>query len=416
MSLSKPQKSNRNPAKYFLEWIGDRRGNGGFKYYDKELEWEEGGVTRVGKNITITGESLNRFSFIVLDESMFSIGGFKKMGNSGCGIWSNEIPQFKAKELELTVRLFDKDKTVIGQGLYGDIKDTVKGHGGKFCRSVYAYTTYFGDPTLIMIKMSGSSLTPWMNLMKESESGSSVSIGSHYVKIDGIERFDDAAIPFVSPKFGFGDKFEEPDLSQAIDMDKGLQDYFVMYLGGTLEDNDSDLSIDEDTSHEVVDNIASEDEIYDTSKWGVYNIPGTSINLGESDLEELKKMKKELESVQDFGETYANVCEGVRYHQQNGDDEPPVTVAPDAEENIQIDPSPKPNNPFTSKDTTINWKEVVIEETGGRLGDMSLQDIKDGLEFAKSEDGKDFAKYIPDMEIAIKDLEAPPANKNPFAK
>lgn len=130
-----------NPAKIFAEWNGDK---GEFYYYDKEEK----------KKVSLPG-----FTFIILAE-MTTIKGFDEANE--CGIYSNEVKdQFKDK---LKVKSFKGG--LIAEGIYEDIKDSIKASGGKFTKSIYIAFKNGKDLDIGNIQLYGSGVDGWFEFAK----------------------------------------------------------------------------------------------------------------------------------------------------------------------------------------------------------------------------------------------------------
>lgn len=433
MSFSRPETRMRNPATKFLEWMGDRRGQGGWSYWDGDHQWtDDKGQDRKGKRIELT--DLSMFTFVVLDDSLMTIGGFNKAKN--CGIWSNEIPAVDAGKRQLTVKFFDDANTVVAKGYYKQIKDQLVAAGGKFARSVYAATDAFGRMELINFKMMGAALTPWFDLAKMAERGTNGTFHGNWVHIPEIARHDDEAIPFVAPVFGFTKQLTDEDREGCFHLDEKLQKYLDWYLDrGGSEERGIDPTQQELEEATAPPTEQDAEELHDTSNWGAYVIQGTGIKLGDESLERLQLIKKEYEEMNEFGEAYSNVCEGIRYHQsalRHGD------VPPDSPENIVIDPAveqpvaqtedsvqaPASNNPFAAKPepqpepapAPLDWKEVEIEGTGRKLGVFTLDELKAGKEYCQTPAGESYKQYEEAIDAGIAALTEPEPSSNPFAK
>lgn len=117
----------------------------GWYYWDKNLNDGDGAEVMVDMPIT----------FVWL-ETATSFSGYNK--DMQQGVYSNEV--LNTKEQPLIVKC---GKETIAEGLYNDIKDSVKGQGGKYCQAVYALVEFEGEYEVWRFLMVGSSRDSWMN-------------------------------------------------------------------------------------------------------------------------------------------------------------------------------------------------------------------------------------------------------------
>jgi hypothetical protein len=96
-------------------------------------------------------------------ESATSFTGYNQ--SKELGVYSNEVLDIKKDKM--TVRCGDE---TIASGLYNNIKDVVKGQGGKYCIAVYAYC--IDTEEIVRFLMTGSSGAAWMNFHKHALSKS----------------------------------------------------------------------------------------------------------------------------------------------------------------------------------------------------------------------------------------------------
>jgi hypothetical protein len=113
MSRSNPTQNARNPSTRWFEWHGSK---GQINYWDKEAK------QRVFLNLP--------FTFLLLDE-LATVRGFHQASNSG--VFANEVRD--TRQETLLVRAFEGGE--IASGLYANIRDRVKAHGGYFQASCY---------------------------------------------------------------------------------------------------------------------------------------------------------------------------------------------------------------------------------------------------------------------------------------
>lgn len=132
----------------------------GWYYYDKTANDGQGDNILVDMPV----------NFIWL-ESAQSFTGYSERKKAG--IYSNEIlvgddALRKYGRKELIVKCGDE---ILEKGYYSDIKEAVKGHGGKFCIPVYALMEIDGKWEIVRFLMTGSSSGAWMefNNRKKNE-------------------------------------------------------------------------------------------------------------------------------------------------------------------------------------------------------------------------------------------------------
>lgn len=141
MSIANP--AVEYPAKKKIEFKSSAKC---FLYYDKDEK----------KNVLVPLP----FEFIVIDE-FACITGYHESSSSG--IWSNEVKNTKTEPL--TVKAFKGGQ--IAEGLYQDIKDTVKSQGGKYTKSLYIM--YDGE--LCNLKLSGAGFSGYEDKNKVTHGG-----------------------------------------------------------------------------------------------------------------------------------------------------------------------------------------------------------------------------------------------------
>lgn len=152
-----------NPAVKTYQWKNEKfnkksksvEREAGWYYYDKSTE----------ENVRL--DTPARFLWL---ESMQSITGFNKKENTG--IYSNEVPASKDAIQaygyhDLNVKIKQEE---VASGKWADIKDEVKGLGGKYCIAVYAAMQNTDNEfEIVRFLFAGSSRQPWMTLGKRSD-------------------------------------------------------------------------------------------------------------------------------------------------------------------------------------------------------------------------------------------------------
>lgn len=158
--MSRSSNLQENPAVKTLKFKGEK--------FDKKTKkitreagwfyWDKNGNDGEGEDVTVSLP----LTFLWL-ESAQSFTGYNDKKEQG--VYSNEILPTqdavkKYGEQELTVKC---GTDVIAQGKYKDIKEEVKGMGGKFCIPVYAAWENQGEYEIIRLLMTGASGSAWMS-------------------------------------------------------------------------------------------------------------------------------------------------------------------------------------------------------------------------------------------------------------
>lgn len=222
--MSRSNKTVENPADKFFEWDGK---NGYVKYWDKQQE----------KEIEVDMP----FHFLMLD-TLTTIRGFHKKSDSG--IYSNEV-----RSLNQILKVKTSQGHLVAEGIYDNIKDTIKASGGKFAKSVYIAYNEDGQMKIGNINFKGASLSPWIELEKEVgrrglEEKAVVITGSTHEKSGDIE--------FEIPVMKIRDV--KPEANQtAIHLDEQLQDYLEKKVDAVdiPESETTDVSHDEPINQDV---------------------------------------------------------------------------------------------------------------------------------------------------------------------
>ena len=217
MSRTKKREGSKNPATKFISLSGV---SGNFGYWNKQLEK--------------TVELEYPIRFIVLDV-LSTIKGYHSGKQSG--IYSNEIHNQSVEILK--VKVFGSGD--IATGLYADIKDKVKGVGGKFTNSVYAMMIVDDEPELINFQFYGASLSPFIDFQKEAN------IYKNSVIISDVEPAKKGATSYFIPMFEAGAiTDEEGKAADLLDID--LQKYFDEYKLGQLDSSKVEEVADDNKS------------------------------------------------------------------------------------------------------------------------------------------------------------------------
>lgn len=132
MSLTKKRVST--PVKKYISYNASE---GVFQYYDKDKK----------ENVSLD----NPFTFVDVAQYSKIVGWNDEKKSS---IFSNEVLSLKTP---LNVNFQTGGRVV--NGLYSDIKDTIKANGGKFSVSIYAIY----KEEIVKITLKGASLGAWFN-------------------------------------------------------------------------------------------------------------------------------------------------------------------------------------------------------------------------------------------------------------
>ena len=192
----------KNPATRWFEWDSDKST---IKYYDKEEK----------KHIHLKLP----FTFLVLDQTA-TITGYNEQSESG--IYSNEVKS--TKNDKFVVKAFKGG--VLANGLYSDIKDSVKSQGGKFTSNVYIAYKEGKSYAIGCLQFKGASLQSWSDFSKNHRG----SIMTKAIEIASFDKGKKGKVEYTTPAFTLRDASAEAN-DKAVEMDKALQEYFVSYMG-----------------------------------------------------------------------------------------------------------------------------------------------------------------------------------------
>lgn len=198
VSLSNPR--TQSPVrKYFRV----KAGTGSVVNYDKGL----------GKEL----EAQLPFRFIVLDV-LSTVGGFHEPSNSG--IWGNEVRSVTKDVLRVR-----NGSGVLIEGVYPDIKDRLRGFGGKFANSVYIAYQERGEWTLGNINFVGASLSEWFDFSKARRLDADPGVA-----ITGFSERKKGRTEYFVPEFQGWD-VSSADVTVAAELDRALQTHLNASLG-----------------------------------------------------------------------------------------------------------------------------------------------------------------------------------------
>lgn len=209
MSRSNPSDNQPNPCTRWFEWAGGSD-TGLVRFYDKEAK----------SNRTCDMP----FTFIVLDE-LSTVRGWHEPSESG--IYANEVRD--TRQEVMLVRSFKGGE--LANGLYAAIRDRVGNVGGYYQASIYiAYKD--GDALKIgNIGFAGAALQSWMEFRKAHRT----EIYKQAVQVVGYTEGKKGSVVYRVPKFALK-AIGEVTETQAIELDRELQEYLKGYLSRTRED------------------------------------------------------------------------------------------------------------------------------------------------------------------------------------
>jgi len=187
-----------NPATKFLQWKSNDKC---FAYWDKSKE----------QNIQI--ELPFKFQFL---EHFHTIKGWNDASESG--IYSNEV-KFISKE-PLKVRSFKGGD--IAEGLYSEIRGSIRDAGGKYFRSVYVISE---DGEIINLQFKGAVVSAYSDFMAENEN----KIEGAWIEINKAEDKKKGATKYSVPIFEVGKAFSKSENTLADEKYLEVANYFDKY-------------------------------------------------------------------------------------------------------------------------------------------------------------------------------------------
>ena len=226
MSLTKTNASSstKNPAIAVLEWDAME---GNFKYYDT--------VAKERKYLTDS-----EFSFVVLDQLSNVSGWVKDVG--GCR--ATETHNLTANPIRVQ-SWKDGKPTLIKEGMYKDIKESLKSMGIKYRKIVYAMTVAsddFGAGEIIKLDLGGCAMSEWIEA--DVKDGKQVSLGqAEEVQLNKMVSYNKPSFGVTTP--------ETDILSEAEAADKELQAYFDGKKAVVAMPKQDDLDVSEEYEDDV---------------------------------------------------------------------------------------------------------------------------------------------------------------------
>lgn len=189
----------------------------GWYYYDKTANDGDGDNIKVDLPL----------NFLWL-ESAQSFSGYSEKKEQG--IYSNEIlvgPDAVKKygKRKLTVKCGD---SILEEGYYHDIKEAVKGHGGKFCIPVYAMVENDGNWEIWRFLMTGASGAAWMSFNNRTQNEKMM-----ISCIDSVEVEMKTGAVYEAPVFKYIPTTANV-LKEADEKCKEVDKYFEYILGNNI--------------------------------------------------------------------------------------------------------------------------------------------------------------------------------------
>ena len=178
-----------NPVQKYIRWSSKEKA---FVYYDKDKE----------DNV-----KLDELEIIVLDE-LCTVRGFDSKTETP--IRANEIRNTHTDKLNVNI---SGDNIT---GYWADIKEEVKGRGGKFSLSTYSLRRVDGKWELDLVQLTGGALSAWFD--------TKINTGVNGVKWTGSEEVKNKAITYYVPVYEALALTPE-DMNIAEEENRKLQEY-----------------------------------------------------------------------------------------------------------------------------------------------------------------------------------------------
>lgn len=240
MSRSNPNANDgiNNPAVLFLHW---NKQDGVFQYYDKQKEE--------------TIQLATKIQFAVLD-ILHTSGGFSQENERS--YYSNEVRNIQSDEL----RIKCKKKTVF-TGLYEKAAKELAGDGYKYAQSVYIALFGKNETKLCNIKLDGSAVGAWISFQNSDgdyKKKPNPEIYKNLIRVVGkTDVKKKGTSKWVEPIFDFAEISEKQE-TEAIELDKQLQEYLKAYFKGGIAPANEDDDEDQDYDQQAVNAAAEAEE------------------------------------------------------------------------------------------------------------------------------------------------------------
>lgn len=194
--MSFSNKRVKTPVQLFIRWAGSK---GHLAYWDKEASRE----------VVINSP----VRFIVLDQ-LNTIGGFSDSLQGG--IWANEVRNTRTEPLYVRCGAAELE-----HGLYNDIKDKLKGQGGRYARSLYVLVRNENRVWVIAnLKLVGAAMSVWFDYVKQPQNDPEM-LGVELVGADEEKKGSNTYFVPVFKPF----ELSTEEVTAAINADRDLQTY-----------------------------------------------------------------------------------------------------------------------------------------------------------------------------------------------
>ena len=208
MSLSNPLTISENPIQAYVKFKGDI---GKIEYSPKDKTKPE------------TTYEYDKLSFVVLDDTIGTITGFKKDPIS-----SNKIKMYD-QESSLNVFL---GKSPLASGKWSEIKEKVKNAGGNFTKLIYCYCLETGE--LVEISVAKGKLLKWNQFLEKLSVKEGAGIG---FKFTDIKEEVAGNTKYFDYNFMGRAATDEKVLAKAKELDTTLQNYLNTIINGKQQQN-----------------------------------------------------------------------------------------------------------------------------------------------------------------------------------
>lgn len=203
MSVSNPTIINENPISAYVKFKGD---TGKIEYSPRNKEKPE------------TNYEYDKLSFIVLDDTVGAISGYKKDPIS-----SNKI---RAMDNEAILNVF-VGKTLLTTGKWKEIKDKVKSAGGNYTKIIYCYCLETKE--IVEFPVAKGKLLKWNNFLDKLELKEGGGVG---FKLTDLKEETTGNTKYYEYDFK-GRKVADPNLIATItELDIKLQTYLNTIING----------------------------------------------------------------------------------------------------------------------------------------------------------------------------------------
>lgn len=252
--LERPTNESSNPAVRFLEWKSNDKS---FSYWDKVKAAEMKNEGKSKEQIkAVCNVKLSLPLKVLFLEHYHTVKGWSD--HHGSGIFANEV--FGIGKEELNVKVYDNGKSkTIGEGLYKNISDKIKGMGAVYHRSIYVMVE---DGSVWCIQLKGAAVG---GIKKEKaikklpikgysdfDKENNHLTDNQWIEIKSVGEGKNGAVKYAIPVFEMGDVITE----EINDLANIAASKLQSYVDSKKEDSQT---VDEPT--EAVDKEATEEEL-----------------------------------------------------------------------------------------------------------------------------------------------------------